>query len=177
MLDIEIERLYRQYGHYLYSRCRNLLGSDDEAYDALQEVFVRVIKARDKLDRKQTPLPWLNRVTTNICLNRLRARRHRTHLSLTHARELADCAPHVFVARIAEQKDLLSHLLDGADSRTLEVVASYFLDGRTAAQIGDDIGASAPTVRRILKRFLDSARAKVEQHAGAERSSTSKVYP
>ena len=44
MLNADIEALYGQYGHYLYERCKRMLGNEDEAYDALQEVFVRVVK-------------------------------------------------------------------------------------------------------------------------------------
>lgn len=162
MLDADIENLYVQYGHYLFTRCKNVLGSEDEAYDALQEVFVRVVKNRPKLDPERTPLAWLNRVTTNICLNRIRARRYRNHIHIDDIRDLADCSPSIFIARLAENRDLLRHLLDGVESRTQEVVLSYFFDERTAGQIADDIGTSTPTVRRILKRFIIQARARLD---------------
>ena len=177
MLDADIESLYVQYGHYLFTRCKNVLGSEDEAYDALQEVFVRVVKNRPTLDPERPPLAWLNRVTTNICLNRIRARRYRNHIHIDDIRELADCSPSIFIARLAENRNLLRYLLNGVDSRTQEVVVSYFFDERTAAQVADNIGISAPTVRRILKRFLIQARSRLDGGATvsvpAERSAIS----
>ena len=165
MLDAEIEDLYGLYGHYLYERCKNLLGSEDEAYDALQEVFMRVVKSRPTLDRDRSPLAWLNRVTTNLCLNRLRARRYRDHRSLDDVRELADCSPHVFVARLAENRQLIRSLLGGVDERTQKVIVRYFFDDCTAAQIADEYKVSTPTVRRVIKRFLHHARAQMEKDA------------
>jgi RNA polymerase sigma-70 factor (ECF subfamily) len=158
MLDAEIEDLYGHYGHYLFERCKNMLGSEDEAYDALQEVFMRVVKTRPVLDQNRSPLAWLNRVTTNLCLNRLRARRYRNHYSIDDVRELADCSPSVFVARLTENRQLVRSLLSRVDERTQRVVVSYFFDEHTAAQVANEYKLSIPTVRRLIKRFLTQAR-------------------
>jgi len=55
-------------------RCRRLLGHEDEARDACQDVFLRIIARRHRLhDRFLSSL--LYRVATNVCLNRIRDRR------------------------------------------------------------------------------------------------------
>ena len=172
MLNADIEALYGQYGHYLYERCKRMLGNEDEAYDALQEVFVRVVKTRPSFDRNRSPLSWLNRVTTNLCLNRLRARKYRNHTPLSDVHELADCSPHVFVARLAERRHLVRTLLQGVDERTQMVVVRYFFDDLTAAQIAEEARLSTPTVRRALKQFLTHARTYLEQETSAEKPVT-----
>src|SRR5205085_2185952 len=74
-----IEVLYRQYGPLVLGRARRLLGNDQAADDALQEVFVRVVRGYDAFRREASPVTWLYRITTNYCLNLLRdsARRER----------------------------------------------------------------------------------------------------
>ena len=74
-----IEALYRQYGSLVLGRARRLLGNDQAADDALQEVFVRVVRGYDAFRRDASPVTWLYRITTNYCLNLLRdsARRER----------------------------------------------------------------------------------------------------
>ena len=176
MLDEEIEQLYVKYGHYLFTRCKRLLDSEDEAYDALQEVFVRLVKTRPSFDPKRTPLAWLNRVTTNLCLNRIRARRYRQHPRLDDVRELADCAPHVFIERLVEHRQLLCHLLGSTDTRTQQVVMSYFLGEQTAGQIGSELGVSAPTVRRIIKRFLAQSQREILGLMTVDSPEKTKVY-
>src|SRR5262245_2981483 len=54
-------------------RCRRLLGHEEDARDACQDVFVRIIARQHRLhDRFLSSL--LFRVATNICLNRIRDR-------------------------------------------------------------------------------------------------------
>src|SRR5262245_7283991 len=58
----------------VYRRCLRLLGDEDEAMDAWQDVFVRVLERR--IDARH-PSSFLYRVATNLCLNRIRDRRRR----------------------------------------------------------------------------------------------------
>jgi DNA-directed RNA polymerase specialized sigma24 family protein len=40
--DIDVEALSRRYGPMVLRRCRRLLGDEQEALDACQDVFVRI---------------------------------------------------------------------------------------------------------------------------------------
>jgi RNA polymerase sigma-70 factor (ECF subfamily) len=55
-------------------RCRRLLRDEDAALDACQDVFVRVLEHRSRLDNRY-PSSLLYRMATNVCLNRLRDNR------------------------------------------------------------------------------------------------------
>jgi len=57
-------------------RCRQLLRDEEEALDACQDVFVRIIEKRRRL-RADYPSSLLYRITTNVCLNRIRDRGRR----------------------------------------------------------------------------------------------------
>mgnify|MGYP001796784050 CR=1 FL=1 len=67
-----IEALYRQYGPLVLGRAVRLLGNQQAADDALQEVFVRVVRGYDAFRKDASPVTWLYRITTNYCLNVLR---------------------------------------------------------------------------------------------------------
>ena len=68
----ELEALYRSYGALVKRRARGILGDEQEAQDAMQEVFVRVIAAMGEFRGQSQPSTWLYRITTNLCLNRIR---------------------------------------------------------------------------------------------------------
>src|SRR5688572_33352642 len=72
--------LYGGYRSRVLKRARQLLGHDHEAEDATQEVFLRLIDADARMLLHPEPLAWLLRVTTNLCLNRLRDDRRRKQL-------------------------------------------------------------------------------------------------
>jgi RNA polymerase sigma-70 factor (ECF subfamily) len=61
-------------------RCRQLLRDEDEALDAAQDVFVRLIERRQRLDARY-PSSLLYRIATNVCLNRIRDRTRRPETS------------------------------------------------------------------------------------------------
>ncbi len=161
VINGDVETLYKEHGHYVYQRCRAMLGDEDEAYDALQEVFVKVIRARPSFDDDRPILAWVNRVTTNHCLNRIRARRYRRHLPLDELRNVPDVSSTQFLHAISENRDLLRRLLSAADARTQTVVVGYFFDEHGVDRIGAELGISVPTVRRVLKRFLTASRKKI----------------
>src|SRR5512140_2099465 len=71
---LDVEDLSRRYGPMVLRRCRQLLRDDDEALDACQDVFVRLLEHRGGL-HDSYPSSLLYRIATNVCLNRIRDRR------------------------------------------------------------------------------------------------------
>ena len=70
---LDVEALSVRYGGMVLRRCRRLLGNEDEALDASQDVFVRLVEQRERLTA-EFPSSLLYRIATNVCLNRIRDR-------------------------------------------------------------------------------------------------------
>ncbi len=73
-MSVDVEGLYRRFGPMVLRRCRQLLKEEELAVDAMQDTFVQVLRARDRLTG-DAPSSLLYRVATNVCLNRIRSRR------------------------------------------------------------------------------------------------------
>jgi RNA polymerase sigma-70 factor (ECF subfamily) len=58
----------------VYALCRRMLADPDEAADATQEVFVRVMRSVLGFRGDSSFGTWLHRVTVNVCLTALRRR-------------------------------------------------------------------------------------------------------
>src|SRR5690606_24080852 len=67
------ETWYRRYGPLVLRRCRQLLRDAEEAEDALQEVFMQILRRPD-LTGAEFPSSLLYKIATHTCLNRLRTR-------------------------------------------------------------------------------------------------------
>jgi hypothetical protein len=67
------EALYRRVAPLIYGRARRLVG--DEADDVVQEVFMRLVRDRPAEGALST---WIYRTSTNLCIDRIRARRRRS---------------------------------------------------------------------------------------------------
>ncbi|MCW3002262.1 MAG: hypothetical protein JWQ20_1560, partial [Conexibacter sp.] len=73
--DAAFEAIYDQYARGLLAFCRQMLGSRDEAEDALQHSFASAYRMLRANDSDIELRPWLYTIARNRCLSLLRARR------------------------------------------------------------------------------------------------------
>ncbi len=74
--DRAFEALYDRHHRPLLAFCRHLLGSADEAEDALQHTFISAHRALRTDERPVMLRPWLFTIARNRCLSLLRSRRN-----------------------------------------------------------------------------------------------------
>ena len=147
-MAIDVESLYRRYGDLVLGRCRTLLGSDADAQEACQEIFLRVHRYSASFRGDASPSTFLFRVTTNHCLNVLRTRRRRPE----DAEEDLSFVPDVMRDR-AESRELLDRVLAGQDEKTMQCIVYHLLDGMTHEETGKLVGLSGAAVRKRLAKF------------------------
>lgn len=140
----ELEALYAQLAPAVFRRARRLLGRDADAWDAVQEVFVQLLRAGPKFRGEARPMTWVWRITTNVCLNQLRARKVReAHL------EVVDEGTNTMAATDARQ--LLKKWMGELDERELAVATLLYLDGLTQEETADVLGLSRKTIGREVE--------------------------
>ena len=71
------------YKDTLYRLAKRLLVSSDEAEDAVQEVFLKLWKVRDKIDNYRSPEAFAVTMTKNYCLDRLKSKQA-SNLKIVH---------------------------------------------------------------------------------------------
>lgn len=154
--EAEIRDLYTRYAHVLHYRARSILGTDEDAADAVQETFARVLRNWDQFHQQSSPLTWMYQISTNYCLNRLRdrkghARKHEDHREEIGGDGLAGDAPEVDAGRVRA-------LLEDCDDETRRIVIHVFFDDMTREEAAEHVGISVPTLRKRLDLFLKRAR-------------------
>jgi RNA polymerase sigma-70 factor (ECF subfamily) len=71
-MTTDFERALERHRRELHVHCYRMLGSFDEAEDALQEAFLRAWRARDTQTDGSSVRAWLYKIATNVCLDALR---------------------------------------------------------------------------------------------------------
>jgi RNA polymerase sigma-70 factor (ECF subfamily) len=161
-MAIDVERLYRQYGDLVLGRCRTLLGSDTDAQEACQEIFLRVHRYSASFRGDASPSTFLFRVTTNHCLNVLRTRRRRPE----DVQEDVSFVPDV-LRDVVEARELLDKVLRGQDDTTTLCEVYHLLDGMTHDETGELVGLSGAAVRKRLTKFKNEVAGQASSLLGA----------
>jgi RNA polymerase sigma-70 factor (ECF subfamily) len=121
-----------------------LLRDPERARDATQEVFLRAVK--DPRSVGAHPLPWLFRVTRNLCLNNLRDHRRRAQLLAGRAAQIGDDGA-------AHARLMVSELLARVPAELREIAAHYYLDDLSHDDIAALVGVSRRTIGNRLAAF------------------------
>ena len=147
---IDVEQLYRRYSPMVLRRCRQLLQNEEQAVDAMQDVFVRLLAYRDRLHGR-FPSSLLFRMATNVCLNIIRDRK----TSRSDADE--DILDRIACCDEQETRTLAAVILERLFGRekpsTREIAMLHFVDGMTYREVARETNLSVSGVRKRLRDF------------------------
>lgn len=149
------ERLYRQHERRVYSLARRMLGSEVEAEDATQEIFVQTWKKLAGFRGESTFATWLHRLARNSILNRLRQRKGAFE-------ELSEEMEEAATAHGSHHQRLdLAAGIAGLPSCARAVFILHEVEGLRHDEIASDLGIAIGTsksqlhrARLLLRRYL-----------------------
>ena len=141
------------------------------AEEILQDCFVTAYRVRHRLRRDVSPLPWLQRVTTNLCYSRLARRRGRLEpLTGLISNLVADLSARPEqVAESREIMDVLQRGIDALPTKQQVAIVLYYLHDYSLAEAADIAGCRVGTMKSRLHYALKALRSLVpaERRAGA----------
>jgi RNA polymerase sigma-70 factor, ECF subfamily len=155
-------RIYQQYLPRIYRYLRLRLGSEDDAADITQQVFLQALAALPGYREKGLPFAaWLFRIARNAALNA--NQRHRiafnwdvlTDISLAPDKQTEEdeLNPEAMVLK-RETVSQLSALLAELDAAKLELLVLRFAAGLTVRQISQVVGKSEAAIHKQISRTL-----------------------
>ena len=162
-MTIDIAAWYEKYGPMVFRRCKALLRNEDEAMDAVQDVFLNLLRSADRLSGSY-PSSLLYTIATNVCLNRLRDRKRIDWEAIFSQEDFFSAEMQGFsTAGDYDQVDaklLVEAILEDESEQTRAICFMYHADGMTLKEIGDAVDLSISGVRKRLETFKKRARLK-----------------
>lgn len=158
-MTIDVAAWYEKYGPMVIRRCRKILGNDDDAMDAVHDVFVNLLQAKPRL-HGSFPSSLLYTIATNICLNRIRKYKREVLLDFSGDKENLFFNEDGGFSQVEAELVLEAILRD--ESKTNRVIYyMYFADEMTLKEIGEAVGLSISGVRKRLEAFKKRTRLKM----------------
>ncbi len=165
--DVVLEELFRVHGRDVFRTAFRVTGSESDAEDVVQTVFLRLLANRHAgRVRRDEAGAYLRRAATNAALDSLRRRKTRAAVALDDAPPdtLADGAPSA--ERQAGGAGLRRALREGLahlNPRAAEAFVLRHLEGLSNGEVAAALGTSAPVVAVTLHR----ARRSLQKHLTA----------
>ncbi|MEQ8274313.1 MAG: sigma-70 family RNA polymerase sigma factor [Deltaproteobacteria bacterium] len=166
-MEVEVEDWYRRFGPMVLRRCRRLLADEEQAVDAMHDVFVQLLRNEDRLDGS-APSSLLFRMATNVCLNKIRTKKRHPEDKqaelLDALAALDDPEARTGAARF------LSNLFGREQPSTATIAVLHLLDGMTHEEVAEVVGLSVSGVRKRLRVLRANALTLAALEAREERA-------
>ncbi len=159
-MKIDVEAYYRKYGPMVLRRCRFMLRNDEAAMDAMQDVFVQLLRKQDQLEHR-APSSLLYRIATNVCLNRIRKTK----------RQPVDENDEILLAiagtddpeEKAVVRTFLQDLFAGEQESTKTIAVLHYVDRLTLEETAQQVGMSVSGIRKRLRKLRKQGFALLEE--------------
>jgi len=149
------------------------LADHAEAEDVVQEVFLKVYAAADSYEPRAKFTTWVYRITVNVCLNRIRARRTRRGVSLDAASTddestVAFAEPHAEAPSARLEREELETKVREAMATLPETQRTAVLlrrfDELSYEEIAQVMETSVAAVKSLLARARHTLKAMLEKY-------------
>ena len=148
-MAIHVENYYRDYGPMVLRRCRQMLRDEEKAVDAMQDVFVQLLRNQDRLNH-QAPSSLLYRIATNTCLNRIRGEGRCAEDSDDLIERIASAED---AAARNRARSVLRRLFGAEKESTGTIAVLHLVDGMTLEEVATEVDMSVSGVRKRLRRL------------------------
>jgi len=159
------EEFFNTYERPVYITALAITRDPFLAEEILQDCFVKAYRARHRLRTDRSPLPWLHRVTTNLCYSRIARRRlimePITSLISNRVADLNSRPDQVAESR--EIMDVLQRAIDSLPPKQQSAVILYYLHGYSLAQSAEIASCNVGTMKSRVHYALKALRSRLPE--------------
>ena len=141
--------LYERHSSRVSAQCSGMVDDVEAVDDLVQEVFLRVLRYRQSYRGEAQFTTWLHRITRNVCLDHISARKKDKavdgHLA---SRPEAEPAQRPGAERLA----VLRRALDSLDTEKRDLLVWRRLEGLSYAELAERFGVTEGALRVRVHR-------------------------
>ncbi|MEZ2445993.1 RNA polymerase sigma factor (sigma-70 family) [Chitinophaga sp. W3I9] len=148
----------------LYRFAFRLLGNEEDAQDITQDALMKVWDMQEKMAELQNMEAWCMRITRNLALDKIKARKYRMSDELDRAGELPATqqkSPHA----VTEQNDVMEKVhvaINALPEKYRTILQLRDIDGHSYQEIADILDIDMNDVKVNLHRARKTVREKLQ---------------
>ncbi len=151
---------------YLYYYSLTLLGDEEQAKDAVQDILLTILKKLDTLDEPKAFLGWMKTIAANYCKTKLS--RTKEHISIDEDTwEFADENDQICPEKSAETEEVCGYVREAVRALPQllrESVMMFYFNQMSVKQIADILEVNENTVKSRLHSARQSMKKYLEQY-------------
>ena len=147
-----MEAVIQKYRDPLYFHARYIVKDHQEAYDVVQEVFIKAMREARLFDDEFKIKAWLFRVTSNLCFNQVRNRKRRGAILDSMVKPEAFSADQMDTVFAGEQREEMSAALEHLSDDHRDILVLRYYDDLSYAEIAEVLQVKLGTVMSRLSR-------------------------
>ncbi|MEC8194156.1 MAG: RNA polymerase sigma factor [Myxococcota bacterium] len=147
-----MEAVIQKYRDPLYFHARYIVKDHQEAYDVVQEVFIKAMREARLFDDEFKIKAWLFRVTSNLCFNQVRNRKRRGAILDSMVKPEAFGADQMDTVFAGEQREEMTAALEQLSDDHRQILVLRYYDDLSYAEIAEVLQVKLGTVMSRLSR-------------------------
>jgi RNA polymerase sigma-70 factor (ECF subfamily) len=155
------DTLVRDHGRAVHRYLIGMLGDEQAAEDAAQEVFLRAWRGLDSLRDADRARSWLFAIAANTARTQHKRRGRNAHQDL-HRPGLEDVGADTDMAARSDRSLHVRRVLASLAEEDRQIVLLVGLEGLTAVEAAEVVGISVPAARKRWQRACARFRARLE---------------
>jgi RNA polymerase sigma-70 factor (ECF subfamily) len=173
--DAAYSELVRTHGARMLAVARRLLGTDEEAQDAVQEAFLSAFRAIDRFAGDARLSTWLHRIVVNACLMRMRSRRRRPEEPIDELLPRFEADGHWATSPAGwsasadtllqrrETREIVRRCIDRLPESYRTILLLRDIEDMDTAEVAENLGITANAVKIRLHRARQALRTLLEE--------------
>jgi RNA polymerase sigma-70 factor (family 1) len=153
--DAAFKEIYQRYSSLLFLFARKRLYNEDEAMDVVQDVFILILRNREKVALKSSLSSYLYKSVLNKILDIFRHQKIiRKYIEQGSYFIEVDSIESDFLIREKDVRDMIGQEIDAMPPRMMEICRLYHDQNMSAEEISQQLDISKNTVNVQLRRGL-----------------------
>ena len=151
--------LYRKYAGKVYGKCLSILRNEDEARDAVQDIFVKIMLNLGNFGEKSQFSTWIYSITYNFCIDLIRKRKKEKTLFSEDIERVPDVAEEDVPDEFMREMDIkyLKQVLEELSTGDRIILLMKYHDELSIKEIADTIDKTESAVKMKIKRAKHKA--------------------